>query len=337
MSTAIVEVSRKGGRVSASLWSSTRKFASVFLSLTALAWLIRMLAWGEPLHPGWAIQIMIAVLAMLAGCWGIIHCQRVWMSPAEQLQKLLPLVHRGEVPMEQLDEIEGGPRILIPAIQELLRDLRSQRAAIAEMEIEMRQRAANRTHAIERTIGTLRNQATRDPLTGLFNRRFLDQYLAQSIQRHRKDQKDLCLLMIDVDYFKAVNDTLGHAAGDHLLKSIGKLIGSTIRGEDVGFRFGGDEFAVLMPGSNAEAGQALAGRLISQVDKLCQTMNVEKHPRLSIGHGTLTQCSDGTPQSLLAEADRVLYEVKKARHSLRPGLNGGAEAVQSPALSRAAG
>jgi diguanylate cyclase (GGDEF)-like protein len=337
MSSLIVEGSREGGRLASGLWDSTRQFLSILLSLTALAWLTRMLLRPEPLHHAWAIQAMIAVLAMLAGCWGIIHCYRVWMTPARELQLLLPRVHRGEAPIEQLNEIEGGPRILVPAIQELLRELSSQRAVIAELEIEMRRRAANHTTAIERTIGSLRHQATRDPLTGLFNRRFLDQYLTQSVQRHCKEQKDLCLLMIDVDHFKAVNDTLGHAAGDHLLRSIGGLIRATIRGEDVGFRYGGDEFVVLMPGGTVEAGEALAGRLISQVDNLCQTMKVDKHPRLSIGSSTLTKCPGGTPEGLLEEADRALYDVKKARHARRPGLNDGAEAVQSPPLSRAAG
>src|SRR5688572_28675145 len=127
----------------------------------------------------------------------------------------------------------------------------------------MRQKVASRTDALERTIGSLRQQATRDVLTGLFNRRFLDQYITQSVTRHVKENRDLCLLMMDIDHFKMLNDTLGHAAGDDLLRAIGQLIRSAIRGEDVGFRMGGDEFVVLLPGSGTDAGQSLATRLMS--------------------------------------------------------------------------
>ena len=265
MSSPIADAPQSGGRLSPSLINSSRQFVSILLSVTALAWLTRLLVQREPLDNPWAMQVMLAVGAVLAGCWGIIYCHRVWISPARELQAMLPRVHRGETPFERLNDIEGGPRLLVPAIQELLSELRSQRAAIAEMEIEMRQRVATRASALERTIGTLRHQATRDPLTGLFNRRFFDQYITQSVQRHRKEQKDLCVMMIDVDHFKAVNDTLGHAAGDHLLKSIGGLIRSAIRGEDVAFRYGGDEFGVILHNTDLKIANTLSGRLIEQM------------------------------------------------------------------------
>src|SRR6187200_1774560 len=99
-------------------------------------------------------------------------------------------------------------------LQDLLREIRQQRCEIATLKDEMRQRVAQRTDALERTIGTLRHQATRDPLTGLFNRRFLDQYLPQVVQRSTSQGMDVAVLMCDLDHFKLLNDTLGHAAGD---------------------------------------------------------------------------------------------------------------------------
>jgi diguanylate cyclase (GGDEF)-like protein len=157
-----------------------------------------------------------------------------------------------------------------------------------------------------------------------------------------KENKDLCVLMIDVDNFKPLNDTLGHAAGDDLLRAIGQLIRSAIRGEDVGFRVGGDEFVVLLPGAGADAGQSLAGRLTSLVDQLAKTLKVAKPPRLSVGLSTLKNLQNCSPESLLEDADRALYNVKKARHagnSEMPsrGLNAPAAAVQSSPLSRKAG
>jgi diguanylate cyclase (GGDEF)-like protein len=258
-----------------------------------------------------------------------------------QLQGLLSQAREGDVSIDALADIDGGPRAIVPAIQEMLRELRAQRGAIAELESEMRTRVANRTDALERTIGTLRHQATRDPLTGLFNRRFLDEYLSQAVHKHLRVHKQLCVLMLDVDNFKILNDTLGHAAGDDLLKAIGQLIRSTIRGEDVGFRCGGDEFVVLLPGSTAESGQALADRLVSLVDALGKTIKlVPKPPRLAVGMATLFGDGITTPAALLAEADRALYEVKRARKSHRStqeGLNPANHGVQSPPLSRRAG
>src|SRR5207244_8958378 len=158
--------------------------------------------------------------------------------------------------LESLSDVRGGPAELVPLFQDLLRDVRVQKAEVAALEAEMRRRLANRTDALERTIESLRHQATRDALTGLFNRRFLDSFLPQAVQKCLGSKTELCLLMIDVDHFKKLNDTLGHPAGDALLKSIGQIIRSTARGEDVAFRFGGDEFSIVMLGSGGTAGRA---------------------------------------------------------------------------------
>jgi diguanylate cyclase (GGDEF)-like protein len=314
---------------------------SIFLSAIGFAWLIRLLVERDPIQGAWTAQVMLALAALVSGCWPTAHRYRTWTLPMRRLQQLLAQAREGEVSIDMLAEIDGGPRAIIPPIQDMLRELRNQRGALAELESEMRTRVANRTDALERTIGSLRQQATRDPLTGLFNRRFLDEYLNQAVQKHLRQHKELCVLMIDVDHFKLLNDTLGHAAGDDLLKAVGQLIRSTIRGEDVGFRCGGDEFVVLLPGSTVESGQALADRLVSLVDALAKTIKlVPKPPRLSVGMAAVFADGAKTPQTLLATADRALYEVKRARKSQRStleGLNPANHGVQSPPLSRRAG
>lgn len=315
-----------------------RQIATVLLAITALVWLVRLMISRNAIEGAWGMQVMLATSAIMAASWGSIQRHRMWTLPAKRLLQLLPEVHRGEAHIEELSQITGGVRPLIPLIQDMLRELRAQRGAIAELELEMRQRVASRTDALERTIGSLRQQATRDALTGLFNRRFLDQYLAQCIQRHLKERKDLCLLMIDVDHFKLLNDTLGHAAGDDLLKAIGQLIRSAIRGEDVGFRHGGDEFVILLPSSGLDAGKVLADRLSSLVDLLGKTLKVARPPGLSIGLATLNACTQHTPEALLSAADRALYDTKKARRASRDGaLNTSGGGVQSSPLSRKAG
>jgi diguanylate cyclase (GGDEF)-like protein len=122
--------------------------------------------------------------------------------------------------------------------------------------------------------------------------------------------------MMDLDHFKTLNDTLGHAAGDELLRSIAQIIRSTIRTTDHAFRWGGDEFAILCEATDATAARGLANRLTSLVDALAKTCRgVPVPPGLSIGMTTLDKGADPNPRSIIEAADRVLYEVKAARHS----------------------
>src|SRR5690606_3673426 len=92
---------------------------------------------------------------------------------------------------------------------------------------------------------TLRSQSLRDPLTGLFNRRYLEASFEREIQRAERRQQPLSLLMIDIDHFKRFNDTFGHDAGDALLAQFGSLLGRVVRSDDVICRYGGEEFTIL--------------------------------------------------------------------------------------------
>jgi diguanylate cyclase (GGDEF)-like protein len=225
----------------------------------------------------------------------------------------------GELPIEALDQPFGGLSPLTPVLQDLLRDLRRQRAEMAQLNLEMRQKVAQRTDALQRIVGKLRAQATRDVLTGLYNRRMLDQSLDELVQRCAQDKAPLCLLMIDVDDFKLLNDTLGHAAGDSLLRAIGQLIRSSVRQQDLAFRCGGDEFVIVLPQSGRPEGETLSKRLTELVDALSKPLPVPRKPRLSIGISTLTDVQfPAGAQELMQEADRRLYAAKFARKSTDP-------------------
>ena len=152
-------------------------------------------------------------------------------------------------------------------------------------------------------------------LTGLYNRRMLEQCLDELIQRCVQERAPLCLMMIDVDDFKMLNDTLGHSAGDTLLRSVGQLIRSSVRERDLAFRCGGDEFVIVLPQSSKVEGDALARRLGELVDALVKPLKVPRRPRLSFGIGTLADLTMGAISSteLMKEADRRLYAVKYSR------------------------
>ena len=100
---------------------------------------------------------------------------------------------------------------------------------------------------IEELQTELKHQATSDALTGLYNRRFLDEFLERELARADRKELPVCLVLIDIDNFKSVNDTYGHQTGDLILKEMGKLIKTSIRKSDFGCRWGGDEFIILFP------------------------------------------------------------------------------------------
>lgn len=259
------------------------------------------------------VMLPVAILALV--CVVAARHELNWSRPSRRLRRLLPMIKSGERPIEELATV-GGPKEfgwMIPAIQELLHDLRRQRVELAMLSEEMRQRVAKRTDALERAIGSLRHQATRDALTGLGNRRMLDMSLPKLMETCRVERSDLCVMMIDIDNFKKLNDTLGHGSGDQLLRDVGQLIRSTVRTTDMHFRLGGDEFVVLMPGADQQAATTLSDRLVALVDMYAKPMRVDPRPRLSIGLARMLAVPDATPDSLLKAADKALYDMKYAR------------------------
>jgi len=158
---------------------------------------------------------------------------------------------------------------------------------------------------------TLRDQSIRDPLTGLFNRRFMQESLNKELQRSRRKQRPLAIIFIDLDHFKHFNDTFGHDAGDSVLKSMADSFRVHFRTDDVICRYGGEEFAVILPESTIEdaARRAEALRLATRDLKLVHRGTVLNPVTLSIGiAGFPDHARDA--QELLDRADKCLYQSK---------------------------
>lgn len=289
------------------------KLGFAFAVAIAMWGMLRLLASSShaQLH---TVIVPLGILIVVG--WFLYRDDVHWTRPARALHNLLPAIRAGEAPIEELAAIEGGLAPIAAQLHELLHELRQQKQSNAVLNEEMRQRVATRTSALERQIGALRQQASRDALTGLHNRRFLDAYLPRIVERCSGEKIDLSVLMIDVDFFKQLNDTLGHAAGDALLRDIGQIIRSGIRDHDVAFRMGGDEFVVVLPGCSPEAAEKLAERLGDLVDARSATLRHLPPPGLSIGVSALSRLGDASSESLLKDADRRLYEIKSARHAL---------------------
>jgi len=282
------------------------------IAITVVAFAVRILIADHP--PMATLVLSCLALVTVAGLgFGAFQRYKLWTRPMRMMGELVEQIRRGELPVDEILQVEGVPAVLVPVLHDLLRDLRKQRAEIQQLKTEMSQKIANRTDALERQLGSVREKASRDALTGLHNRRMLDETLPRLVARCAAEQKMLTVLMIDVDYFKQLNDTLGHAAGDELLRSIGQIIRSAIRGTDMAFRCGGDEFVILMADTNQAAGAGLAERLIALVDALTKTIHVQKPPRLSIGISQFGDDLSCTAAELLEAADKALYEVKAKR------------------------
>jgi diguanylate cyclase (GGDEF)-like protein len=160
----------------------------------------------------------------------------------------------------------------------------------------------------------LESLATRDGLTGLGNRRSFDERLNVEVRKASRDQKPMALLMIDIDFFKAYNDTYGHQRGDDCLKAVAQTIaGFATRSDDFAARYGGEEFAIILPNTSASSAALMAKRLRRAVANLRlahSSSAASGYISLSIG-GVVFHSRDADPVEILGAADAALYEAKR--------------------------
>jgi diguanylate cyclase (GGDEF)-like protein len=167
----------------------------------------------------------------------------------------------------------------------------------------------------------LRIQSIREPLTGLFNRRYLEESLARELSRCERRGLPLALMMLDLDHFKRFNDTHGHPGGDALLAGLGKLLQGLSRPEDIACRYGGEEFTLILP----EATPELALERAEQIRAAVEAMRVQHLgkdlPPVTVSIGVAVAPHDGgDPESLVGHADRALYRAKsRGRNRVESG------------------
>jgi diguanylate cyclase (GGDEF)-like protein/PAS domain S-box-containing protein len=158
---------------------------------------------------------------------------------------------------------------------------------------------------------SLRSQAIRDPLTGLFNRRYLEETLGRELGRVKRVGAPLGVIMMDLDHFKQYNDTFGHSAGDELLSALGILLKSQIRGEDIACRYGGEEFLLILPGASVSIALERAEILRQAVKEMHRHHQGLKPTTLSLGVAVYPDHGD-TGLQLIRSADAALYRAKQA-------------------------
>jgi diguanylate cyclase (GGDEF)-like protein len=158
----------------------------------------------------------------------------------------------------------------------------------------------------------LHRQSTRDALTGLFNRRFLEETLGQEVDKFQRHQREFSIILIDIDHFKQFNDTYGHAAGDYILKTISNLLRHQVRKTDLVCRYGGEEILILLPecelGKAGEIAESIRGKLtaisLSYEGKALGTVTASFGVACYPYHGV-------TGQAAIQAADQCLYQAKQ--------------------------
>jgi diguanylate cyclase (GGDEF)-like protein len=159
-----------------------------------------------------------------------------------------------------------------------------------------------------------------DDVTGLYNQRKLYKDLTLLVDKYQKEKDPFCVLFIDIDYFKKVNDTYGHLVGTKLLESVAKDIKILLRDSDISYRYGGDEFVVILVNSDAAAGKIVGERILKIIKERMYEVDIrneKKMVRLSVSIGVAEFPTDAlNSQEILAIADRMMYEAKESGRGL---------------------
>jgi diguanylate cyclase (GGDEF)-like protein len=159
----------------------------------------------------------------------------------------------------------------------------------------------------------LRNQSIRDPLTGLYNRRYLEESLNRELHRANRTGRNVSLVMLDLDHFKHFNDTFGHQVGDILLKEIAGVIKNRVRAGDLACRYGGEEFSLIL----AEVGTEGAHKCVEGVREAIKHLSLHNRGQtlgtVTVSAGIAAYPTHGdTSEDLIHAADEALYQAKKA-------------------------
>ena len=163
--------------------------------------------------------------------------------------------------------------------------------------------------AVEQNL-KLEETSQRDALTGMFNRRYFDEQIRLEVQRARHYGWDFCFAMLDIDFFKKVNDTYGHDGGDAVLKAVSLTLLKQVRNSDVLCRFGGEEFALILPKIEIERGREVCERLLESV-RATTIEHGDTKIQVTISIGMSQFHPDMNPADLLKQADLALYQSKR--------------------------
>jgi len=283
-------------------------YASIVFFTTALALLCTLVAQGTGLYIWYrgyrpAAYYSIAFAAVLLGT-AMMTLNRFAFLPVnavtengQQIGSLLQLV---------LLSLALANRIKV------LRD-ETERAQM-EATTRLERRVSERTAELEEANRQLQQLSSLDPLTGTYNRRYLDDHLRAEWSRAQRERYPISVIMLDIDYFKSFNDRHGHPVGDECLRFLARhLLGCVYRTPDIVVRYGGEEFAIILPCTDSRGAEAIARRIRGTLGEHPFPIG-RRTKRITVSQGiaTVIPGPDEEPDAVVYCADQALYEAKKA-------------------------
>lgn len=212
-----------------------------------------------------------------------------------------------EINVELVRDTNGNPL----HIQSVVRDISRRKQAEENLRVA-NEELKKRIRDVENLRDELREQALRDPLTGLYNRRYLVEALNREAIRTRRERQSLSIIVMDIDHFKKINDNYGHQIGDRFLGEMACLIKKYARGYDFVCRYGGEEFLLVLPGANTADAYARA----DEIRKKCAALVIsheERNLHVTISMGVATYpAHDADIEKVIIKADQAMYDSKKA-------------------------
>lgn len=179
---------------------------------------------------------------------------------------------------------------------------------ISALDPRFRKKIENLFSAMTESVSLLYETATHDEKTGLYNSKFFDSILDMEMEKAGRGYEKLCLFIIDIDFFKKINDTYGHLKADEFLKRLADVLKKQLRKSDVASRFGGEEFFILLPETNLKKAKTLTARLRNAIksDKI-----LGKH-KITVSGGLTHYKEKDTKKSFMERADKAMYKAKEA-------------------------
>ncbi len=252
-----------------------------------------------------------------------------WLRADERTQRIPVLMlsseDKPEIKRQAFDSHANDYLVKNPEQTEMIARLRAHSRAYLNV-IELDQTLAQNNKLSEELSAAnkelqasnkhLRRLSATDGLTGIPNRRCFDEFLGFELERLRRQDDHLSMLLIDVDFFKNYNDNYGHQSGDECLKKLAALFTDVVHREsDLVARYGGEEFAVVLPGTDSKGALLIAQQLIEETRARCiahEHSSAAPHVTVSIGISTLTGPGRYSPDMIIIEADKQLYKAKKS-------------------------
>jgi two-component system cell cycle response regulator len=234
-------------------------------------------------------------------------------DPLRVCSQIRTLEHTRNLPIILVSDETDKPRV-VRALDLGVNDFITRPVERNELAARVRTQIRRHRYALElrQSVNNTMAMAVTDDMTGLYNRRYFDRHLGVMLGKAQGQERDMALMILDIDHFKSVNDNYGHDVGDTVLKEFAARLKRNIRGVDLACRFGGEEFVVLMPDTDYRQAEAIAERVRQSISERSFDIGAQRQLSVTVSAGvTLNEARSDTPESLIKRADVALYRAKR--------------------------